>query len=129
MFGGYTMFSEKEKNSNRIETLIGEQCTINGNLSGNGFLRIDGNVEGHIRWQDDVETSETALCKGNITCFNAFISGKVEGNLSCEGTLTIEGSGSVTGDICVKNLRINDGGFLDGKCTMISKNEVPSLDF
>jgi cytoskeletal protein CcmA (bactofilin family) len=123
------MFSEKEKNSNRIETLIGEQCTIIGSLSGSGLLRIDGSIDGNIKWQDDVETSETALCKGNITCFNAFISGKVEGNLSCQGTLTIENSGSVTGDIYVKNLRINDGGIFDGKCTMINKNEVPSLDF
>ena len=123
------MFNEKEKNSNRIETLIGEQCTINGNLNGSGLLRIDGSIEGSIIWQDDVETSEASLCKGNITCFNAFISGKIQGNLSCQGTLTIENSGSVTGDIYVKNLRINDGGIFDGKCTMISKNEVPSLDF
>lgn len=123
------MFNEKEKSSNRIETLIGEQCTINGSLSGSGLLRIDGNIEGDIKWQDDVETSETALCKGNLTCFNALISGKVEGNLSCLGTLTIESSGSVTGDICVKNLRINDGGAFDGKCTMLNKNEIPSLDF
>jgi len=123
------MFNEKEKSSNRIETLIGEQCTITGSLSGSGLLRIDGVIEGSIKWQDDVETSETALCKGNITCFNAFISGKVEGNLSCLGTLTIEGSGAVTGDIVVKNLRISEGGVFDGKCTMLTKNEIPSIDF
>ncbi|MBC8063167.1 MAG: polymer-forming cytoskeletal protein [Clostridiaceae bacterium] len=123
------MFNEKEKNSNRIETLIGEHCTITGGLSGCGLLRIDGTIEGTIRWQDDVETSETSFCKGNITCFNAIIGGKVEGNLSCQGTLTIESSASVTGDICVKNLRINDGGVFDGKCVMLSKNEIPSMDF
>ena len=123
------MFNEKEKISKRIETLIGEQCSINGNLSGSGLLKIDGSIDGEIKWQDDIETSETALCKGNITCLNAFISGKVQGNIGCEGTLTIENTGSVTGDICVKNLRINDGGVFDGKCTMLNKKAVAPSDF
>ena len=117
------MFYDKEKIANRIETLIGEHCTINGSLSGNGLLKVDGNIEGNITWQDDIEIAETCSCNGNIICINAYVGGKVIGNIVCQGTLTIESTGLVNGDINVKNLKINDGGILDGTCTMkVNKN-------
>lgn len=117
------MFYDKEKIATRIETLIGEHCVVNGSLSGNGLLKVDGNIEGDINWQDDLEIAETCNCNGNIICINAYISGKVVGNIVCQGTLTIESTGIVNGDINAKNLKINDGGILDGTCTMkVNKN-------
>lgn len=114
------MFSEKEnKNIDRIETLIGEQCNIVGNISGEGLIKIDGSVEGDMLWQDDIIIGDTALYKGNITCKNAVVSGRINGNLICEESLVIESYGKVTGDITVKNLVIKEGGCLDGKCTMV----------
>lgn len=120
------MFSEKDtKTIDRIETLIGESCSIVGNLSGAGLLRVDGSVDGDITWQDDVILGSFALYNGNIKCKNAFINGKVKGNISCEETLTIEGCGKITGDITIKHLVIKEGGALDGKCTTIaSKDEL-----
>lgn len=113
------MFNEKEKNINKIETLIGEQCTINGSIQGEGLMKIDGSIEGDIIWQDDVVIGATAFCKSNINCKSAFINGKVQGNVICENTLTLESLGKITGDIIVKNLVIKEGGSLDGKCTMV----------
>lgn len=124
------MFSDKEsKNASRIETLIGEQCTIVGNLAGSGLIKFDGSIDGDISWQDDVIVGMYSLFNGNLTCRNAFISGKLKGNIICDGTLTIESSGRVNGDITVKNLTIKEGGSLDGKCTMVvSKNVSEVLD-
>ena len=113
------MFNNKENPSNCIETLIGEQCSIVGTLNGNGLLKVDGMVDGDILWQDDIVIGEGSCCTGNISCNNANIGGKLKGNIICEGTLTIECSGVVKGDITVKNLKIAQGGILDGKCTMI----------
>lgn len=119
--------NEKEKNMNEIETLIGEQCLITGSIKGNGTIKIDGNIEGDIIWQDDVILGVTSIDNGNISCKNAFISGKVTGNVICENNLVIEGCGHLKGDITVKRLTIKEGGIFDGKCTMVISETLENM--
>ncbi|MDP4088539.1 MAG: polymer-forming cytoskeletal protein [Bacillota bacterium] len=124
------VFLDKEsKNVERIETLIGEQCSITGNMNGGGVLKLDGSIDGDIMWKDDVILGPFSMCNGNLTCKSTSIAGKVKGNIICEETLTIESSGKVTGDITIKKLIVKDGGTIDGRCTMIvRKDAVEVLD-
>jgi len=122
------MFNNKEKDVNRIETLIGEQCYIIGSLNGNGLIKIDGSIDGDLFCEDDVILGVSGHIKGNMTCNNAYIHGIIQGNISCKSTLTIENCGKVKGDILVKKLMISEGGVLDGKCTMISYEQPDSND-
>lgn len=120
------MFYDKEKNNlNRIETLIGEGCKVNGNFSGTGLLKVDGIIEGDINWEDDIIIGVNGEVNGSIYCNNAFINGTVNGNVNCSDSLTIENQGRVKGDISIKKLVINESGFLDGKCSMVTLNETP----
>ena len=121
------MFNDKEKNLNKIETLIGEKCTVTGSISGEGLIKIDGLVEGDILWQAEVILGATSCCRSNISCKDAFINGKVDGNVICENTLTIEANGRITGDITVKSLIIKEGGTFDGKCTMVTLKKASEV--
>jgi cytoskeletal protein CcmA (bactofilin family) len=120
------MFNNKEKDENRIETLIGAQCFIIGSLNVNGLIEIDGTIDGDLICEDDIILGESGHIKGNTSCNNAFIRGIVHGNISCKSTLSIETSGKVKGDISVKKLLISEGGILDGKCTMLGYDEIDS---
>jgi cytoskeletal protein CcmA (bactofilin family) len=118
-FGGFNVFNEKSaKNIEKIETLVGEQCSIVGNLNGGGLLKIDGSIEGTISWQDDIILGALAMQNGNISCRNIFIAGKVTGNILCGEGLTIASTGRLTGDINVKHLIIHEGGYFNGNCIM-----------
>jgi cytoskeletal protein CcmA (bactofilin family) len=121
------MFSDKERNTNKIETLIGERCKIIGSLQGEGLIKIDGFIEGDITWQDDVVVGETSYCKSTITCKNALINGKVEGNVICENALNLEANGKITGDLTVKNLIVKEGGSFEGKCTMLVSKKIEEV--
>lgn len=121
------MLTDKEKNINRIETLIGEDCYISGNLKGTGVLKLDGKMDGDINWFDDVIIGTTSCCTGNISCKNAYINGSVKGNILCEDMLTIEEKGLVRGDISIRRVIIKDGGILDGKCTMIVEQKIDDI--
>lgn len=114
------MFNNKEKDTNMIETLIGEQCCIIGTLNVSELLKVDGSVDGDLFCEEDIILGESGKIKGNMVCNNAYIHGVVNGNISCKSTLSIENCGKVKGDISVKKLMISEGGILDGKCTMIS---------
>lgn len=121
------MFTNKEKNINRICTLIGEECTVNGSLKGTGVLKLDGNLEGDIYWPDDVLIGASSFCKGNITCKSAYVNGMIKGNVICEDILIIEENGKLSGDITVKRVIIKDGGILDGKCTMLVEQKIDEV--
>jgi cytoskeletal protein CcmA (bactofilin family) len=121
------VFNDKEKSLNKIETLIGEKCIINGSISGEGLIKIDGCVEGDINWSDDVILGVSSCCRSNISCKNALVNGKVEGNVLCENTLTLEAYGKINGDITIKNLVIKEGGSFDGKCTMIMSKKASEV--
>lgn len=123
----YSSEKEKDKNLNKIETLIGDQCNIEGNLSGQGLLKVNGCIHGDINWDDDIILDMASYCEGNITCKNAYINGKIKGNVFCSDTLTIESNGKILGDITIKNLSINPGGLLDGKCTMILSQSTDDI--
>ncbi|WP_027626775.1 bactofilin family protein [Clostridium lundense] len=116
---------DKDKNINKIETLIGDGCTIIGSLKGESLLKIDGYVEGNIIWQDDIIVGSTGYCKGDISCKNAYINGKVEGNMFCQEILTIENYGKVQGDVNIKNIIIKDGGMFQGNCSILTCEEPP----
>jgi len=113
------MFNSKDKDVNRIETLIGEQCHIIGSLNVTGMIELDGSIDGDLFCEDDVILGQSSHLNGNIVCNNAYIHGILHGNISCKSTLTIESCGKVKGDISVKKLMITEGGILDGKCAMI----------
>ncbi|MEG0775278.1 polymer-forming cytoskeletal protein [Clostridium sp.] len=118
------MFYDKEKNINKIETLVGDNCHVIGNFSGTGIIKIDGIIDGDILWQDDVIVGPDSEINGNILCNNAFVNGTVNGNIKCKNILTIQNQGKVKGDIIVKKLVINESGLLDGKCTMLNLDET-----
>ena len=113
------MFNSKDKDVNRIETLIGAQCHIIGSLNVVGMIELDGSIDGDLFCEDDVILGQSGHIKGNIVCNNASIHGVLHGNISCKNTLTIECCGKVNGDISVKKLMISEGGILDGKCAMV----------
>lgn len=120
------MFSA-DKSQNKIGTLIGVNCTIDGTLKGSGLIKNDGILNGDVIIENDLETSSLSYVKGNISCYNATINGKIDGNISCAGKLIIGSTGLVHGDIIVKDLIIMQGGILQGKCSMISDKVNPDF--
>jgi len=118
---------DKEIKGERIETLLGEKSIITGSIKGQGLIRIDGIIDGDILWQQDIIIGITSKVNGNVSCLNATVNGFIEGNVICENTLIIESNGKVKGDITVKNVVIKEGGWLDGKCTMIVERNSSDL--
>lgn len=111
------MLNSKKSNYS-VETLIGEKCNINGSLTGTGLIEIEGYVEGDIYWDDDIIISETCTVKGSINCVDAYIKGRINGDIISKRVLTIESTGQVYGNIRTPKLIIKEGGIFEGICSM-----------
>lgn len=90
------MFSDKkDKQTNSMEpsasqNRINEGTELKGDILSDGFFRIDGKVVGSISKPSKVVIGKTGIVNGKLSCENADIEGKFEGNLDVSGTLTLK---------------------------------------
>lgn len=117
------MFSDKKEKNGTSEpgsaqNRINEGTKLKGDISSTGFFRIDGIVEGNVKTPSKVVLGKSGVIKGTLTCENADIEGKFEGNLQVSGTLTLRSTAIVEGDVIVGKLAVEPGAILNASCVM-----------
>ncbi len=114
------------KNTEKLESLIGSNSGVKGEIEAKGTLRADGGIEGNIN-ADWVVIGEKALIKGNITARGIVVGGRVEGNLKAKEIVEIKNKGQVYGEVFTPKLTIAEGGIFDGRSSM-QKEETNIVD-
>lgn len=122
------MFGKKRSVGNvatndKIDTIIGKDTQLKGDIVTTGILQIQGQVEGNVKSSSEIIIAENAQVKGDLTAVNAVITGTHIGNINLNGRLEIGSSGKVIGDIKVGSLVIEEGGALDGNCEMLVEQQ------
>lgn len=120
------MFSRKIEKPMEIDSLIGENIKIIGNIEGKGSLRIDGIIEGNIDYEGEVVTGEKGKVQGNINCYDLSLAGTVEGNIITKGKLVLHPTGKLIGDAEVSNLVVHENAFFQGSCKMANEKVKPN---
>ena len=106
---------------NRVPALTGDQASIGkgllikGEITGSESLFIDGKVEGNINLPGNrVTVGRNGQVAANITAREIVILGKIRGNISASDRVEIRAEGSLTGDVTVARISIEDGAFFKG---------------
>jgi len=113
--------SDKKQEENQAETIVGPSVKVEGELSSQGNVRIDGQVAGNIQTTQNLAVGEQAMISANVKALNIVIAGKVKGNITAEEALEITETGQVEGDIAAKIISIAPGAVLRGQCQMPSQ--------
>ena len=101
-----------------IDTIIGRETAITGQLQGSGNIRIDGRIDGGISITGSAVIGESGSVQGDIKAGSLTVAGTVTGNVDCDGNLTIQSTGQLVGDVRVRSLNIADGGIFKGRSEM-----------
>lgn len=113
---------------------INEGTTLKGDVQSKGFFRIDGVIDGNVKTPSKVVLGKTGVITGTLTCENADIEGKFEGNLDVSGTLTLKATAFIKGEVVVGKLAVEPGATFNASCVMkgsqkgAMKTEVPTSD-
>jgi cytoskeletal protein CcmA (bactofilin family) len=107
------------RNTEKIESLIGNNSVFRGSIETKDTLRIDGTVEGNVR-ADWVIVGEKALVKGDIEARGIVLGGRVEGNLKALETVEMKSKGQLIGDIFTAKLTVTEGAIFEGRSKMES---------
>jgi len=100
---------DEEREGEEPETVIASNVEIKGSLSFEKLLRIDGVFEGELHSTGKLIIGPTGSVKANIDLDEAFISGKVIGNISVKKRLVLRGKAEITGDITAPLLSVDEG--------------------
>lgn len=113
---------EKPSNSERAAqnsaTLVSAGTTVNGDLSSENDLRIDGTILGNVRSSAKIILGASGLVEGNIEGQQADITGKVIGNIIIKEMLQLKGACNVQGNITADKLQIEPTAIFNGQCSM-----------
>jgi cytoskeletal protein CcmA (bactofilin family) len=106
-----------------INTIIGPNTSLTGDVETGGFTRIDGSIRGDVRAKGRVVIGERARIKGNVTGTNITVGGVVYGNIISDGHLVILSTAIVIGDIITRRIQADDGCFINGMVAVCSGDE------
>lgn len=111
------------KSTKQMETIIGAESTVRGELAITGTVRIDGTIEGDIA-ADFVVVGESGRIAGNIRSRGTVIGGHVDGNIDSTETVELKNSARVFGEIRTVKLVMSEGALFDGLSCMKRNGEV-----
>ncbi len=114
MFGNKTT-----KPQNRIDCLIGAGTVIEGDLTFDGGLRVDGRVNGSVMSVEGkpgtLVLSEAARIEGEIRVSHVVINGTVVGPVHAADYVELQSKANVTGDVYYKTLEMQLGAVVQGR--------------
>ena len=118
------MYSKKEN----LETFIGKNTHLRGNITTKGTLRLDGRVTGNVE-ADWLIIGEKALLKGDVSVGGVVIGGTLEGNVAAKESVEVKSKGRLAGDLTTSKLLVIEGGTIDGRISMLKEgSKVIELD-
>lgn len=94
-------------------SFIGPEVVVTGDIETPGQLHIDGKVNGDVRC-GSLSQGESGAIAGNIAATDARLAGLIDGAVSA-GTLLLESTVRVTGDVLYETLTVATGAQVDGR--------------
>ena len=102
-------------------TVIGSSIVIDGEISGDEDLVIQGTVKGKISVKESLFVEGSGTVEADISTQNVEIAGKVTGNIIATDKVELKSDCRVVGDIKAPRILIADGASFKGNVDMDSK--------
>lgn len=98
--------------------IIGAGTIIDGDITTNGDMRIDGSLKGSINVKGKLVVGISGNIDGEIICQNADVSGTIKGKIAVSELLSLKASSKLTGDIITNKIAVEPGATFSGSCSM-----------
>jgi cytoskeletal protein CcmA (bactofilin family) len=128
---GINMFFKKSNRiQNSIDTLVGVDTRIEGDIHFSGGLRVDGAIRGNISEPNASPStlilSEHGRIEGAVSASKIVINGKVVGPVKANQFIELQSKARITGDVYYKSLEMHTGAVIEGKLVYLGDNAQDS---
>jgi cytoskeletal protein CcmA (bactofilin family) len=121
-------FKKSNRVQNSIDTLIGADTRIDGNVFFSGGLRVDGSIKGDVTEPNASPStlilSESGRIEGAVIASKVVINGKVLGSVKASQFVELQAKSSITGDLYYKSLEMHTGAVVEGRLVYLGEPEA-----
>lgn len=113
-----------------VDTLIGRQTQLNGDVHFTGGLHVDGKILGKIIADDDKSTvlsvSETGHIEGDVRVSHVVLNGTIVGDVYATQRITLSSKARVSGNVYYKLIEMTSGATVNGQLVYQGENQMPA---
>ena len=106
-----------------INTIIGKGSSITGNLRINGFVRLDGDIDGNLETDGNIIIGDSARIKGDVKAKAVIVGGIVVGNILAQESVKMLSNSAVLGDVISRKVQVEDKATFHGHLISIKDEE------
>lgn len=110
--------SKPKSKSNRIDTLVGQNSELTGDITFSGGLHVDGVVKGNIYAEPEsgsiLSVSERGFIEGDVKVPNIVLNGAVNGDVHAAEHIELAEKARVTGNVYYKLIEMVRGAEVNG---------------
>lgn len=119
-------------NKAKLDTMIGPNTEIHGDIKFERFLVIDGVINGNVTAEEGsnsrVALNKTGRVIGDISVPNIYIDGCVEGDVYASGKVELANSAQIKGNVYYNLLEMAMGAALNGNLLHRPAGEVRLIE-
>ena len=109
----------KKRKAGRIDTLVGRQTEIQGDIRFSGGLHVDGTVKGNVSADNDgrsmLSLSESAVIEGAVSVPYVVLNGTVAGDVLSSEHVELAAKARITGNVHYNLLEMAIGAEVNGQ--------------
>jgi cytoskeletal protein CcmA (bactofilin family) len=99
-------------------TLIGQGITVEGEITADDEVVVQGTVRGRINGRETVVVEQGAVVEADVTAANIVVGGQVTGNVTVADRIDLQTGGRLVGDVKAARITIADGASFKGNVDM-----------
>ena len=126
------MFGRKQHKHSVIDTLVGANSRVNGDLHFTGGCHIDGTVKGSVNCESDdssaLSISENGTVEGGVTVPYVVLNGIVRGDVVASQRVELGPTARVIGNVYYNLIEMAIGAEINGKLVHQPEGKVPLLE-
>ena len=126
------MFGRKQRRHTVVDTLIGENTKVSGDLNFEGGCHVDGIIEGNVSADPESDSalsvSEEGNIEGGVTVPYVVLHGIVRGNVCAAQRVELGPTARVIGNVYYNLIEMAIGAEINGKLVHQPECQVPLLE-
>ena len=113
-----------------VDTLIGRQTELHGDVHFSGGLHVDGKIKGKIIAEDDKSTvlsvSETGQIEGDVRVSHVVLNDTIIGDVYAAQRITLSSKARVSGNVYYKLIEMTSGATVNGQLVYQGETPMPA---
>lgn len=121
------MFRRRDRSNGRIDTLIGRNAGIQGDVEFAGGLHVDGRVAGSVCAHEDgsLSISEFGVIEGSVVAPSVVLNGRVNGDIVGSERVVLGSKAKVRGNVHYGVIEMALGAQISGKLVPLGAAGAP----